>query len=463
MGGQGIQGERIQVLKDGPVRAGEYVLYWMQQSQRAEFNHALEHGVELANELDLPLVVVFGLMDNYPEGNARHYRFLLEGLKDVQESLAARRIKMLVKRGSPAEVAVLAGGKAALIVCDRGYLRHQKAWRREVADRAECRVVQVESDVVVPVETVSGKAEYAARTIRPKLEKLVDRFLVGLDERPLTRSSLHLAFTGLNLQETDVLLNDLRLDRSVGPVDAIFQGGTAQAKRHLQTFLQKKLSHYSENRGQPQTDSNSCLSMYLHFGHISPVYLAMQVTEWEHGGEGNRAAFLEELIVRRELACNFVHYTGEYDSFASIPEWCRKTLGEHAGDEREFLYGREQLENAATHDTYWNAAMKEMRITGYMHNHMRMYWGKKILEWCADPEQAFEVALALNNKYFLDGRDANSYAGVAWIFGLHDRPWKERPVFGKVRYMSAAGLERKCDIGAYVGKVDALVREFGSD
>jgi deoxyribodipyrimidine photo-lyase len=174
----------------------------------------------------------------------------------------------------------------------------------------------------------------------------------------------------------------------------------------------------------------------------------------------DRAAYLEQLIVRRELAFNFVYYTDDYDQFTCLPEWARKTLDHHAGDKRNPVYSRKALETAQTHDPYWNAAMMEMKHTGYMHNYMRMYWGKKILEWTRDPEQAFKTALAINNEYFLDGRDPNSYAGVAWIFGKHDRPWPERPIFGKVRYMAASGLERKCDIQAYVGKVHHRIRKM---
>ena len=457
----GIQEERIQRLNDRDIKAGEYVLYWMQQSQRAEYNHALEYAVQLANRSELPLLVIFGLTDDYPEANLRHYRFLLEGLKDVQQSLAERGIKMVVQRGRPVDVVIAAGGKASVIVCDRGYLRQQKSWRKRVADEAECRVFQVESDVVVPVETVSDKAEYAARTIRPKIQKHVDRFLSELQVSRIKKKSLNLPFASMNMDDTDALLRDLKVDRAVGPVDAIFKGGTAQAKERFRIFLENKLSHYSENRNQPQTDDISHMSMYLHFGHISPVYLALQATDWEAAPEDDRAAFMDELIVRRELACNFVHYTHDYDSFAGLPRWCRETLEEHSQDKREYTYDREQLERAETHDEYWNAAMNEMRATGYMHNYMRMYWGKKILEWSASAKKAFDTTLALNNAYFLDGRDPCSYANVAWIFGLHDRPWKERSIFGKVRYMSASGLERKCDIGAYVKKIERLVREFG--
>ena len=175
------------------------------------------------------------------------------------------------------------------------------------------------------------------------------------------------------------------------------------------------------------------------------------------GASADRSAYLEELIVRRELAINFVHFGQNYDSYACLPEWTHATLDAHRGDRRPEIYDRAKLEAAKTHDPYWNAAMREMVHTGFMHNYMRMYWAKKILEWSETPEDAFATALHLNNKYFLDGRDANCYAGVAWTFGLHDRPWPERPIFGKVRYMNANGLKRKFDMNSYLYAVDRLV------
>src|SRR5262249_36098671 len=154
----------------------------------------------------------------------------------------------------------------------------------------------------------------------------------------------------------------------------------------------------------------------------------------------------------RELAMNFVYFREHYDRFECLPEWARQTLAKHRKDPRPHHYTARQLDAAETHDPYWNASMREMRHTGFMHNYMRMYWGKKILEWSREPEAAYETTLALNNRYFLDGRDPNSFGNVAWIFGQHDRPWGERPIFGTVRYMNAKGLERKCDIRAYVQK-----------
>lgn len=449
---------RIRILRNTPVPKGKYVLYWMQQSQRAHYNHALEMAVNIANRSGLGVLVGFGLTDEYPEANLRHFTFMIEGLKETEADLARRGIKMVVRRGDPAGVALSLGRKAGAIVCDRGYLRHQKTWYDHVSQAADCRVVQVESDVVVPVAVASDKPEYAARTIRPRIHKHLENFLIPLRSVPVKHPTLDLPVRGLKLSEISTVLKKLKADRSVSPVGRFFRGGTAAARRRFDRFLHSRLVRYMENGNQPQTDDISHMGPYLHFGQISPLYLALRVLGIKEVPRDNREAFLEQLIVRRELAANFVNFTPNYDSFECLPGWALETLKVHRRDCREYLYTREQLENGETHDTYWNAAMNEMKETGFMHNYMRMYWGKKILEWSPSPREAFDTALFLNNRYFLDGRDPNSFAGVAWIFGLHDRAWSERPIFGKIRYMAATGLERKCDILAYVRKVDRLAR-----
>jgi deoxyribodipyrimidine photo-lyase len=451
---------RITLLNDREARKGRYVLYWMQQSQRAEYNHALNVAIREANRAGLPLLVAFGLTDTYPEANLRHFQFMLEGLQDVEAALRKRGIGMVVRLGSPPDVALNIGHAAALIVCDVGYTRHQRAWRQKVARQADCRVLQVESDAIVPVAVASDKAEYAARTIRPRINRHLERYLV-LPRSPRPRHSAStLRVKGLSLKNPARILRRLDIDRQVLPVDKFFKGGTREAKKCLRRFIKHHLARYHDHRNQPQTDDISHMSPYLHFGHIAPLYLAVKIRDARTGQGIDRAAYLEELVVRRELAINFVWYTPDYDHYACLPGWARKTLAEHAGDFRPHVYDRESLEDAKTHDPYWNAAMREMRYTGFMHNYMRMYWGKKILEWSATPEEAFITTLSLNNKYFLDGRDPNSYAGVAWIFGKHDRAWFERPIFGKIRYMAASGLERKCDIRGYVKKIDERVRSL---
>ena len=452
---------RIKHLNDRKVRKGRYVLYWMQQSQRAEHNHALEYAIQHANILGQGVIVGFGLMDDYPEANLRHYTFMLEGLRETMTTLAARGIKMVLRRGHPPEVALKLSRGASMVVCDRGYLKHQRDWRERVAIEANCRVVQVESDVVVPVEVVSDKAEYAARTIRPKIHRHLKTYLVGLKSTQANQSSLGMKIKGMDLDDPDKLLTKLKLDRSLSPVSDFFKGGTSQAVKRLRGFIHHHLKHYDQHSNQPQTNDISHMSPYLHFGQISPLYLALQISRAPISLKASKDAYLEELIVRRELAMNFAYYTSKYDDYDCIPGWAQKTLADHQHDERGHIYSRRQLEKADTHDPYWNACMLEMKYTGFMHNYMRMYWGKKILEWSSNPQKAFRTTLAINNKYFLDGRDPNSYAGVGWIYGVHDRAWAERPIFGKTRYMAASGLERKCDIAAYVKKVDDLVKRVG--
>jgi deoxyribodipyrimidine photo-lyase len=405
------------------------------------------------------LLVVFGLTDDYPEANLRHYTFMLEGLKETRAALASRGIKMVLRRGNPPDVALNLGQQACMIVCDRGYLRHQRTWRTHVARQAKCPVVQVESDVVVPVDVVSEKAEYAARTIRPKIHRHLTTYLVGLKQSRVKRPSVDLKIKEIGIDNLEKLLQNLNVDRSVSPVSAFYKGGTSQAVKRFDGFIRHRLKNYERHSNQPQTDDISHMSPYLHFGQISPLYLALKISRAADSLQTVKDAYIEQLIVRRELAMNFAFYSSNYDAYTCIPGWAEKTLAEHVRDKREYIYSRRQLENAETHDAYWNASMLEMKHTGFMHNYMRMYWGKKILEWSETPQKAFRTTTAINNKYFLDGRDPNSYAGLAWIYGVHDRAWTERPIFGKTRYMAASGLERKCDIAAYVKKVDDLVKK----
>jgi deoxyribodipyrimidine photo-lyase len=448
-----IHPERIQPLNDRPTRSGRYVLYWMQQSVRSRYNHALEYAILRANAQRLPVVALFGLTDRYPEANERHYAFLLEGLRDVSTGLRERGIQLALRRQSPEQAAVELAEDAAEVVTDRGYLRLQRQWRRFVADNAPCRVTQVESDLVVPLETASPKEEWAAATLRPKITRLLSRFLVPLEPTPVERDSLGMTLEGLDPREVDANLASLEIDRSVPRVSA-YRGGETEARRRLTEFIEQRLPGYAELRNEPSLDHVSHLSPYLHFGQISPLEIALAAADTPHVAD--REAFWEELIIRRELSANFVFYNPAYDRYEGLPEWARRTLEAHRADPRPALYSREELERAQTHDPYWNAAMREMTLTGKMHNYMRMYWGKKILEWSPTPEEAFRTALALNNRWFLDGRDPNSFTGVAWCFGKHDRPWTERPVFGTVRYMNAAGLKRKFDIEGYVRRIDAL-------
>jgi deoxyribodipyrimidine photo-lyase len=429
----------------------------MQQSQRAEDNPALEYAIRRANGLELPVVVVFGLAPDYPEANLRHYIFMLQGLRDVSRKLARRRILFVVQHGDPPEVALKLGHKASMIICDRGYLRHQRQWRSEIAHASNCLVEEVECDAIVPVEVASNKRESSARSFRPKVLRLRHLFLDKQTTAKPKVSASGLSMDCLNLEDEDSVLGIPTLDISVKPV-LFLKGGTHAAKSRLSRFIRSRLTGYSENRNQPGLDYLSYMSAYLHFGQISPAYIVRKILDSGKGTQKDRDSYLDELIVRRELAINFVYYAGDYDQFDSLPEWAQTTLQQHRGDERKKIYTLKELEDAKTQDPYWNAAMNEMKSTGYMHNYMRMYWGKQILAWSLTPEIAFKTVLELNNKYFIDGRDPSSYANVGWIFGLHDRPWPRREIFGSVRSMTIGGLKRKANPDDYVKKVERLIQ-----
>ncbi|UCG44472.1 MAG: deoxyribodipyrimidine photo-lyase [candidate division WOR-3 bacterium] len=442
------QQSRIQRLNDRPVLKRDYVLYWMQQSQREEYNHALEYAVDRANDLSRPVLVFFGITDRFPDADLRHYRFMLEGLAETRDRLERRGIGMVVRVVSPEQGALQMARDACLVVCDRGYLRLQKEWRKRSARGCDVLVEQVETDVVVPVETASDHEEYAAATFRPRVMECLAEYLVPLRRRTVKVRSSNVTGEAVDVSDVDAVLGRLHLQGRVRGVG--IRGGTSQAKKRLARFIRSGLGCFVQGRNDPNQDCCSGLSPYLHFGQVSPLFVALAVMK--AGGPG-RDAFIEELVVRRELAMNFVHYNDSYDSYDCLPDWAKKTLAKHVVDRREYMYTRRELDRGQTHDRYWNAAQLEMKAAGRMHGYMRMYWGKKILEWSRSPEEAFETAMRFNNKYELDGRDPNGFAGVAWCLGKHDRPWQERPIFGMVRYMNAAGLRRKFDADRYAESV----------
>ncbi|MFW6457258.1 MAG: deoxyribodipyrimidine photo-lyase [Planctomycetota bacterium] len=451
-----VHDTRLQALNNNDPVSGQYVLYWMQQSQRAEWNTALEYAIERANELDLPVFVAFGITQRFPEANERHYTFMLEGLHQTMKRLRDRGLHLVVRMEPPVELATRLADKAAMIVTDRGYLRIQKKWRQRVASNVPCRMVQVESDAVVPVHVASDKEEYAARTLRPKIKAELDTYLKQVETVSPRHDSTNTDVEGLELNDIEQIVEDMRISRDANPVDC-YIGGSDEAHKRLQQFTNNKLGNYSSKSNDPNADCVSHLSPYLHFGQISPVEIAMTLRDAPGISEDNRDAFLEQLIVRRELSFNFCEYNDAYDQYECLPAWALETLADHADDKREYTYTKKQLEQAETHDPYWNAAQKRMMATGYMHNYMRMYWGKKILEWTPDPRMAFQTTLELNNRYELDGRDPCSFANVAWCFGKHDQGWKERPVYGKVRYMNDNGLKRKFDMDCYLKRTQNML------
>jgi deoxyribodipyrimidine photo-lyase len=449
--------KRVVQLNDKPVNSsGRYLLYWMQMYKRVENNHALTWAVRKANELKLPVVVYEGLKYYYPWASDRLHTFVLEGVEEKRrefERLGIRYIFYLQKdAASPKNTVARLAKDAALIVTDDFPCFIIPEHNRRIATRADIAVHAVDSNGIIPMSRFD-KEEYAAYTIRPKINKLLPNYLKSFVdetiERPSTNIDLDADFETFATSETiPKLVSECDIDHSV-KASQFYHGGTANARRRLKKFVQEILPDYEQTRNKPEHDGSSRLSPYLHFGFISPPEIALAATKADAAQE-SKDAFLEELIVRRELSFNLCYRNQNYDSLAAVPAWVQETMREHIDDKRQFVYSLEELENAATHDELWNAAQREMVATGEMHNYVRMLWGKNVIAWTPTYEIAFETLVHLNNKYCLDGRDPNSYAGILWCFGKHDRPWFEREVFGKIRYMASHSTGKKFNSKKYV-------------
>ncbi|HEX8817660.1 MAG TPA: deoxyribodipyrimidine photo-lyase [Terriglobales bacterium] len=437
-----------------PDPAGRCVVYWMQRSQRAHDNPALNIAIDLGNELRKPVVVFFAPVPFYPHANLRHYYFLAQGIADIADGLDRRGVGFVFRAYPDHSLLKFCNEvRPAIVVGDENPMREPESWRVRAAEKLRVPLWTVDSDVIVPSKLL-GREHFAARTIRPRINELLPQFFV-----PLANPKAQVNWKspkGLHtLSAQHDFLRDLKLDRSVGPVPQ-WRGGSKQALRILNGFVRSKLSDYPEDRNHPEADGTSRLSPYLHFGHIGPHIVATAVQK-SNAPAAPKKAFLEQLIVRRELSVNFVRFNPHYDSMESREPWADRSLAEHARDRRPILYSEKQLENAETHDPLWNAAQKQMVLTGWMHNYLRMYWAKKILEWSPSIASAVQRAVYLNDRYELDGRDPNGYAGIAWaIVGKHDRAWSDRPIFGKIRYMSFQSTSRKFDSRRYIAQIEAL-------
>ena len=451
---------RVTVRRGGaPERHGKCVVYWMQRAERGQDNHALDVAVDVANGLRLPLVVFFAGIANFPHANLRHYAFLNRGLVDVEEDLAERGIAFVL-RNAPNESheRLLKDVGAAMLLGDENPIRGPEKWRRELAAKIAIPFWTVDADVVVPSKLIE-QAQYGAYTIRPRLQRLLPDFLHAYRNPKAEHEWKRPKGFQQDSPREDMTRGWKELDRSVAPVDA-WVGGAHAAQKRLDYFVTKLLRNYERDRNKPELDGTTMLSPYLHFGHIGPLTVALAVdaaAKKDRNLGPARDAFFNELIVWRELAVNFVRHSPHYDSAECAEPWAKKTIAEHARDERERVYSLAQLEHGETHDELWNAAQTQMTHYGWMHNVMRMYWAKKILEWSPDVASAHQRAVHLNDKYFLDGRDPNGYVGVAWaIVGKFDRAWGERAVFGKIRYMSGASTGRKFDSKLYIEQMRAL-------
>ncbi len=448
---------RVTVRRDGPPKPdGACVVYWMQRAQRGLNNAAVDCAVNIANELGLPLLVYFSAISNFPNANLRHYVFLNQGLPDVEADLAERNITFIVRRppGNSLEQ-LLKEVNAAILIGDENPCREPERWRQVIAKRLHIPFWTIDADVVVPSK-LFPKPQYGAYVLRPKLYRELPNYL-----HPFRNPNAQHAWGRPKNFDSFPVGDDItagwkKFDRTVAPVEG-FTGGSHAARNRLKFFVEHLLADYDKQRNQPTVDGSSRLSPYLHFGHIGPteIALAVDAAANKHASlKEARDSFFNELLVWRELAVNFVKYTPNYDSAECAETWARQSLAEHARDPREWTYTLEQLERGETHDELWNASQLQMVHFGWMHNYVRMYWGKKILEWSRDPATAFAHAVALNDKYELDGRDPNGYAGIAWaIVGKFDRPWFDRPIFGKIRYMSAASTGKKFDSQGYIARV----------
>jgi deoxyribodipyrimidine photo-lyase len=435
---------------DLPSASGRCVVYWMQRAQRADDNPALDVAIHAANALSQPVVAFLGLVPFYPRGNLRHYRFLVEGLPSLADRLKARGVPLILSPfPNHSLLAFCEKVRPSLVVGDENPLNETERWRTIVAEKLRAPLWTVDADVIVPTRLLK-KEQYAARTIRPRIHALLDQFLIRTREpRAHFPFRVPRGLPQIDPRDPRILDDRFPIDRSVSPV-ATFRGGADSGEAILKRFLRERLAGYDRNRNHPEQNLTSQLSPWLHFGQLGPRKVALAVLASD-GPQIDQEAFLEQLIVRRELAVNFVRYNPRYESLAACEPWALRTLRAHARDRRAYRLSERQLENAESPDPLWNAAQRQMVDEGWMHGYLRMYWAKKILDWSPDAPTALAIAIHLNDKYELDGRDPNGYAGIAWaIGGKHDRAFGERPIYGKVRYMSFESTRMKFDSKRYI-------------
>lgn len=443
-----INEKRIRLLQKGNETNGP-IIYWMSRDQRVHDNWALLFAQKLTKDNKRSLVVLFNLVPDFLEATIRQYDFMLRGLQEIDAELKNYNIPFYLTIGKPEEEIpnLLKKLGASILVSDFDPLKIKRIWKRDVAKQIAIPFYEVDAHNIVPCLYVSNKLEFAAYTIRPKIHKALIEFMDEFSSlKKMNKSEI-----SSEIIDWSKIQKSLKINFDVKEVDWI-KPGESEAQKTFNHFLKKKFENYHELRNDPTKDYQSNLSPYLHFGQISAQRIAHD-TEKFKGNPESKKVFLEELIVRRELSDNFCYFNKNYDSFDGFHDWAKTSLNEHRKDEREFVYTLKQFESANTHEDLWNAAQKELISTGKMHGYMRMYWAKKILEWTKSPEEALKIAIYLNDKYELDGRDPNGYTGVAWsIGGIHDRAWFERPVYGKIRYMNRNGAASKFDVKAYVNK-----------
>lgn len=424
------------------------VVYWMSRDQRIKDNFALEYAQKIAKENKRPLIVFFALVDNFLEAQARQFGFMLRGLESLSQKLSEKNIPFVIEIGEPSKTVVdfVKKNKTPFLVTDFDPLKIKKKWKKDISREINIPFIEVDTHNIIPVWVVSQKQEYGAYTLRPKIKKILSEYIndnFDLKKHPFDTDIKPTKFS------TNSLLEKIKIKKDVAEVDWIKPGET-EAIKHLKYFIENVLKTYDTKRNDPNQKAQSNMSPYLHFGQIASITITKEINN-SKTPIVSKEAYLEELIVRKELSDNFCEYNSKYDSTDGFPDWAKKSFEVTRKDKREFLYTKSDFEKAKTHDDLWNAAQMEMVKTGKMHGYMRMYWAKKILEWTENPEKAMDIAIYLNDKYELDGRDPNGYAGISWsIGGTHDRAWFKRPIFGQIRFMSHKGCEGKFDTKQYI-------------
>jgi deoxyribodipyrimidine photo-lyase len=455
--------KRIRTIKSGKPGNGP-VAYWMSRDQRVDDNWGLLFAQVVALDASVPVVVVFCLEKGFLGSIRGHYEFMLKGLQEVASTLARKKIPFFFLLGNPGIriPEFVSEYRIGTLITDFSPLRVKRTWTEQVVSKIDIPFFEVDAHNVVPCWEASQKHEYAAHTFRPKLYGVLPEFLEefpeleeGLEFPEIPAGSGKLG-SFINIQESKIetLLPYKFLEEKAGSFSEpeYFKSGEKAARKMMDDFLAKKLDSYLTLRNDPTKDGVSDLSPYLHFGQISAQRVVLEVEKSKTDPESKKA-FLDEILVWKEIADNFCYYNPLYDNFESFPKWAKESLNAHRHDRREYLYTLEEFEAGKTHDPLWNASQMELLSRGKMHGYMRMYWAKKILEWSESPEKALEIAIYLNDRYELDGRDPNGYAGIAWsIGGVHDRAWKERKIIGKLRYMSYEGCKRKFNVNVYISK-----------
>ncbi|XP_071707514.1 deoxyribodipyrimidine photo-lyase-like [Rutidosis leptorrhynchoides] len=474
IGSTAVRLGRYRVLKKGTQQLPQTnskvgpVVYWMFRDQRLRDNWALIHAVDQANKLNVPVAVAFNLFDQFLGAKARQIGFMLRGLQQLHHEIEhSLQIPFFLFQGEAIDTipSFLKECDASLLVTDFSPLRQVRGWKQEIVKRVSDSVTihEVDAHNIVPMWVTSDKLEEFARTIRPKI---YDKFPDYLTEFPTLKPQIR-KWAGPNqtIDWEKLIENVVREGAEVPEIKWCEPGENAALETLMGTkngFLSSRLKNYAADRNDPfKPKATSGLSPYLHFGQISAQRCAIEARKLHSLYPKAVDKFLDELIVWRELADNFCYYEPHYDSLLGAWDWARTTLANHAFDKREHIYTSEQLEKAQTVDPLWNASQLEMVHYGKMHGYMRMYWAKKILEWTSSPQEALEIAIYLNDKYSVDGRDPNGYAGIMWsICGVHDHGFQERQVFGKIRTMTYAGCTRKFNVDGYIAYVKKLVREI---